>query len=117
MPREPIIIGLDESPIVIQGKGGKNWSFNPDPQPDFLVKMMDIARALQTGDVSEYVNMTNLLADQLTPATQRKQWNTAKLGVAWTKAMFMAYMEELNNLPTKPSSQSGKPRGGDGPKS
>lgn len=114
MSREPIIIGLDESPIIIQAKG-VDWSFNPDPPADFLIKMMEIAKSLQAGQLGEFENMASLLADQLTNPAQRKKWDKVELGVGYTNAILSAYVEEVNNFPTKPSSQSGKPRGGSGP--
>lgn len=115
MAREPIIIGLDESPIVIQAKG-VDWQFNPDPSTDFLVKMMQIAKALTNGELGEYGNMAELLADQLVDPAQRKKWDKAELGVGSTNAILYAYVEEVNHLPTQPSPQSGRPRGGAGPK-
>lgn len=100
--REPIIIGLDDSPIIIQAKG-VDWVFNPDPPPDFLIKMMQVAKTLQAGNLDEYGTMSVLLAEQLTKPAQRKQWDTAKLGFASTNAILMAYIEEVNSLPTGPS--------------
>lgn len=100
--REPITIGLDDSPIVIQVKG-VDWSFNPDPQPDFLIKMMDVAKSLQGGDLTEYTSMSELLADQLTEPAQRKQWDKAKHGLSTTNAILTAYLGEVHNLPTEPS--------------
>lgn len=100
--REPIIIGLDDSPIVITAKG-VDWAFNPDPQPEFLIKMMDIAKMLEAGELDEYGNMASLLADQLTVPAQRKQWDKAELGFSFTNAILMAYLEEVSNLPTPPS--------------
>lgn len=116
MAREPIVIGLDESPIVIQAKG-VDWAFNPDPSSDFLIKMMQIAKSLQAGELGEFGNMATLLGDQLVDPEQRKKWNKADLGVGFTNAILHAYVEAVNNpLPTPPPSQSGKPRGGAGPK-
>lgn len=115
MAREPIIIGLDESPIVIQAKG-TDWAFNPDPPPDFMVQMMQIAKALKEGELGEFGTMAGLLADQLVDPKQRKLWEKAELGVGFTNAILYAYVSEVNNLPTEPSSQSGRQRGGSGPK-
>lgn len=102
MPREPITIGLDDSPIVIQVKG-VDWAFNPDPQPDFLIRMMEVAKTLQSGDLSEYTAMSDLLADQLTEPAQRKQWDKAKHGLSTTNAILTAYLEEVHRLPIQPS--------------
>lgn len=115
MPREPIIIGLDDSPIVIQAKG-VDWSFNPDPPPAFLIRMMEVAQSLQDGELSQYDTLETLLVDQLVPKTQRTRWAKAGMGVANTNAILAAYVAEVNNLPTPPPSQSGTPRGGAGRK-
>lgn len=104
--REPIVIGLDESPIVIQAKG-VDWVFNPDPSADFVVKMMQFAKSLQAEEVDELPNLAPLLESQLVEPDQVKLWNKAEMGVGFTTAILFAYLEASVNLPTGPSSQSG----------
>lgn len=115
MAREPIIIGLDESPIVLTWKG-VDWVFNPDPPAAFLIQMAKIAQGLEAGELDEFEGMAALLAEQLTEPDQKKLWEKAQPGFAATSAILMAYIEELNNFPTPPSSESGEPHDGAGRK-
>lgn len=104
--REPIVIGLDDSPIVIQAKG-VDWVFNSDPSADFVVKMMQVAKSLQAEEVDELPNMGPLLESQLVEPDQVKLWAKAEMGISFTTAILLAYLEQVTNLPTEPSSQSG----------
>lgn len=113
--REPIIIGLDDSPIIFTIKG-VDWSFNPDPPTDFLIRTMKVAQSLQAEQWDEFAQMGALLAEQLTDPDQRELWAKHEFGVATINTVLVQYMEEVNNLPTQPSSDSGKPRGGVGRK-
>lgn len=115
MSREPIIIGLDESPIIIQAKG-VDWSFNPDPPAAFIVKLMQVAETLKKGDLTGYEDVPQMLGDLLTEPAQRKQWDATSLGFQASSGILMAYLEVATDLPTPPSSQSGKPRGDGGRK-
>lgn len=102
MSREPILIGLDDSPIVIQVKDVE-WAFDPDPQPDFLIKMMEVAKTLQEGDFSDYPKVSGLLEGQLVKPAQRKKWNETAYGFSVTTAVLTAYIEEVARLPIQPS--------------
>lgn len=115
MAREPILIGVDESPIILQVKG-VDWFFNPDPPAEFLVKMMVIAKSLQNGEMGEFDTISTLLSEQLTEPDQRELWAKAEYGFGTIAAVLLAYVPEVGNLPTPPSSQSGKPHDGAGRK-
>lgn len=115
MPREPILIGLDDSPIIIQAKG-VDWVFNSDPSADFVVKMMDVAKSLQAEEVEELGNIAPLLESQLIEPDQAKLWQKAEMGVGFASAILFAYLEAVTDFPTAPSSESGTPDDETGPK-
>lgn len=114
--REPVQIGVDLRPLPLD-IGGEIWLFNPDPGKEFFAELA-IVENTDDEDAEAVIDAMYAALNKAILPEMLDDFVAKSFGLKVLTGIANALTKELTDLPTVPSSASGKtPAAGGGRKS
>lgn len=114
--REPILIGVDVRPLPLQ-VGPDVWYFKSDVGKKFFAHAARMAEIKKKGNDTDVIKVLDIMEDSLAAVLvplddrdQEAEFREKDYGIGVLTALTEKLTEELSDLPTEPSPDSGKAR-------
>lgn len=113
--RQPIQLGVDLRPLPLQMPGEDTiWLFDPDPGKSFFLRIAEAQKLLTSVEEdpdsygTAFDTLTDAIAQGLVQKTQRAAFVKREYGLKSLTQILQELMKDVADLPTPPSSPSGK---------